>query len=54
MTGMFNNPQMLQQMATAMSNPAVVDQIIAMNPRLAAMGPQIRQIFQSDEFRRVM
>ncbi|KAF9445758.1 hypothetical protein P691DRAFT_709835, partial [Macrolepiota fuliginosa MF-IS2] len=54
MTSMMNDPRVLQQMASAMSNPAVIDQIISMNPRLAAMAPQVRQIFQSEEFRRIM
>ncbi|KXN84286.1 Ubiquitin domain-containing protein DSK2 [Leucoagaricus sp. SymC.cos] len=54
MTSMMNDPRVLEQMATAMSNPAVIDQVIAMNPQLAAMGPRIRQMFQSEEFRRIM
>ncbi|EKM84428.1 hypothetical protein AGABI1DRAFT_67830 [Agaricus bisporus var. burnettii JB137-S8] len=54
MTSLFNDPRVLEQMASAMSNPAVVDQVIAMNPQLAGMAPQMRQVFQSEEFRRMM
>lgn len=51
---MMNSPEFLQQMSTLMSNPAVMDQIIASNPQLAAMGPQVREAFQSEQFRQMM
>ncbi|KIM77103.1 hypothetical protein PILCRDRAFT_825639 [Piloderma croceum F 1598] len=51
---MMNSPQFLQQMSGVMSNPAILDQIIAQNPQLAAMGPQVRQVFQSERFRELM
>ncbi|KAI0789379.1 hypothetical protein C8Q75DRAFT_807021 [Abortiporus biennis] len=54
MQGMLNNPQFLQQMSSVMSNPAVMDQIINSNPQLAAMGPQVREVFQSERFRQLM
>ena len=54
MTGMLNNPQFLQQMSTLMTNPAVLDQIIASNPQLASMGPQVRQMMQSEQFRNIV
>lgn len=54
MQGMLNNPQFLQQMAGVMSNPAVMDQLINSNPQLQAMGPQVREIFQSERFRQMM
>ncbi|KAI0728429.1 hypothetical protein C8Q72DRAFT_885417 [Fomitopsis betulina] len=54
MQGMWSNPAFLQQMSTLMSNPAIVDQIIASNPQLAGMGPQVRQVFQSEQFRQMM
>ncbi|KAH9949407.1 hypothetical protein B0H21DRAFT_132613 [Amylocystis lapponica] len=54
MQTMLNSPQFLQQMSSVMSNPAVLDQIIASNPQLAAMGPQVRQVFQSERFRQMM
>jgi hypothetical protein len=51
MQTMMQNPQFLQQMSSVMSNPAVLDQIIASNPQLAAIGPEVRQMFQSERFR---
>ncbi|KAL5514489.1 hypothetical protein ACEPAG_2578 [Sanghuangporus baumii] len=54
MQGMLDNPAFLQQMSSMMSNPAVLDQIISMNPQLAAMGPQVRQIMQSEQFRQMI
>ncbi|KAF7973568.1 hypothetical protein HWV62_14838 [Athelia sp. TMB] len=52
--GMMDNPAFLQQMSSVMSNPQVLDQIISQNPQLAAMGPQVREVFQSDRFRELM
>ncbi|KAI0829113.1 hypothetical protein BC628DRAFT_1199794 [Trametes gibbosa] len=54
MQGMLNSPQFLQQMSSVMSNPAVLDQILASNPQLAAMGPQVREVFRSERFRQMM
>ncbi|KAI0801499.1 hypothetical protein C8Q74DRAFT_1192221 [Fomes fomentarius] len=54
MQSMLNSPQFLQQMSSVMSNPAVLDQIIATNPQLAAMGPQVREVFRSERFRQMM
>ncbi|KAI0674016.1 hypothetical protein C8Q78DRAFT_1186515 [Trametes maxima] len=54
MQTMLNSPQFLQQMSSVMSNPAVLDQIIASNPQLAAMGPQVREVFRSERFRQMM
>ncbi|KAF9476191.1 hypothetical protein BDN70DRAFT_882730 [Pholiota conissans] len=54
MQSMMNSPQFLQQMSTMMSNPAIMDQIIASNPQLAAMGPQVRQAFQDEGFRQMV
>lgn len=51
---MLNSPEFLQQMASMMRNPAFVDQMIAMNPRLSNMGPQIRQALQNENFQRMM
>lgn len=51
MQTMLNSPQFLQQMSAMMSNPAVVDQIIATNPQLAAMGPSVRAAMQDEGFR---
>jgi ubiquilin len=54
MQQMMESPEFLQQMAGAMSNPAIVDQMIAMNPELAPMAGQLRAMFQSERFRQVM
>ncbi|OBZ68576.1 Deubiquitination-protection protein dph1 [Grifola frondosa] len=54
MQTMLNSPQFLQQMSSVMSNPAVLDQIIASNPQLQAMGPQVREVFRSERFRQMM
>jgi ubiquilin len=54
MQGMLNNPAFLQQMSAMMSNPAIIDSIIASNPQLQAMGPQVRQMFQSEQFRQML
>ncbi|KAG2010441.1 ubiquitin-60S ribosomal protein L40 fusion protein, variant 3 [Coprinopsis cinerea AmutBmut pab1-1] len=54
MQTMFNSPQFMQQMASMLSNPAIMDQVIAMNPQLAGMAPQIRQMFSSPMFREMI
>ncbi|KAL5514158.1 hypothetical protein ACEPAG_2246 [Sanghuangporus baumii] len=54
MMRMLDNPAFLQQMSSIMSTPAVLYQIISMNPQLAAMGPQVRQIMQSEQFRQMI
>jgi len=41
-------------MNEAMSNPQVIDMMIQSNPQLRAMGPQARQMLQSDHFRRML
>ncbi|PPQ81614.1 hypothetical protein CVT25_013589 [Psilocybe cyanescens] len=54
MQSMLNSPQFLQQMSSMLSNPAVIDQVIASNPQLSAMGPQVRQAFQDEGFRQMI
>ncbi|KIY69282.1 ubiquitin-domain-containing protein [Cylindrobasidium torrendii FP15055 ss-10] len=51
---MMSSPEVMQQMAGMLSNPQVVDTIIASNPQLQAMGPQVRQMFQSEGFRQML
>ena len=41
-------------MSSMMSNPAILEQAVAMNPQLAAIGPQAREMFQSERFRQMM
>lgn len=50
----LENPNFQQMMREAMNNPQVQDMIINQNPHLRAMGPQARQMLQSDYFRRMM
>jgi ubiquilin len=54
MQTMMSSPQFLQQISGAMSNPAVLDQIISSNPQLSAVAPQVREMFQSERFREMM
>jgi len=51
---MMNSPEFLQQMSGLMSDPTIIDQIIAQNPQLASMGPQIREVFRSERFRELI
>ena len=54
MQGLLNNPEFAQQMSRMLSDPAIMDQILASNPQLAGMGPQARQLFQSEGFRNML
>ncbi|KAF6749467.1 hypothetical protein DFP72DRAFT_1048978 [Ephemerocybe angulata] len=54
MQTMMNSPGFLEQMGQMMQNDEVVDQIIAMNPQLAGMGPQVRETFRSPQFRQMI
>jgi len=51
---MMNSPEFLQQMSSLMSNPAILDQALALNPQYASMAPQAREMFQSERFRQMM
>jgi len=44
MLGMLQNPEFLQHMRDMLSRPEVIDQIIASNPQMQAMGPQVREM----------
>ena len=50
----MNSPQFAQQMSNLLADPAILDQVIASNPQLAALGPQVRAAFQSPQFRELM
>ena len=54
MQSMLDSPGFLQQMSQMMSDPALLDQILASNPQFAALGPQAREIFNNEGFRRMM
>ncbi|KAM0788479.1 hypothetical protein ACM66B_001612 [Microbotryomycetes sp. NB124-2] len=51
MQSMMRDPAVQQQVNSLLQNPAVLDQIIQSNPQLSAMGPGVRQIMQSEQFR---
>lgn len=51
---MLQNPMFAQYMSTVLQNPAVLDNIIQTNPQLAGMGPEIRGMMQSPEFRQML
>ncbi|RMZ91785.1 hypothetical protein DV736_g965, partial [Chaetothyriales sp. CBS 134916] len=50
----LQDPNFAQMMREAMNNPAFIDMMINANPQLRNMGPQARQILQSEQFRRMM
>ncbi|WVQ78129.1 hypothetical protein IAT38_000210 [Cryptococcus sp. DSM 104549] len=54
MTNMMQSPEFLRSMSDMLARPEVVDQIIASNPQLASMGPQVRQMMQSPFFRQML
>ena len=54
MTEMLSNPNFAQMMNEALQNPQLVDMMIQQNPQLRAMGPQARQMLQSDQFRQMI
>jgi len=51
---MMNSPQFMQQMSNLLADPAILDQVIASNPQLASLGPEVRAAFQSPQFREMM
>ncbi|ORZ00583.1 hypothetical protein BCR43DRAFT_485452 [Syncephalastrum racemosum] len=54
MNQMLQNPMFAQYMSTVLQNPAVLDSIISSNPQLSSMGPEIRTMMQSPEFRQML
>ncbi|KAM0754784.1 ubiquitin-domain-containing protein [Meredithblackwellia eburnea MCA 4105] len=51
MQQMMNDPAVQANVANLLRDPAVIDQVIQSNPELQAMGPQVRQLMQSEQFR---
>lgn len=51
MLGMMQNPEFLRHMRDMLGRPEVVDQIIASNPQMQAMGPHVREMLRSEQFR---
>ena len=54
MQSLLDNPQFVQQMSSVMADPAILEQVIASSPQLQAMGPRVRELFQSEGFRQMM
>lgn len=51
---MLENPQFQSSINEALQNPAMIDMMIQQNPMLRDMGPGVRQMFESPEFRRML
>ncbi|KAF7723556.1 hypothetical protein EC973_001845 [Apophysomyces ossiformis] len=54
MNQMLQNPLFAQYMSSVLQNPAVLDSIIASNSQLSSMGPEVRGMMQSPEFRQMI
>ncbi|KAI9269202.1 hypothetical protein BDA99DRAFT_557959 [Phascolomyces articulosus] len=54
MNAMLQDPMFAQYMSSVLQNPAVLDSIITSNPHLSSMGPEIRNMMQSPEFRQML
>ncbi|KAE8147484.1 hypothetical protein BDV25DRAFT_160250 [Aspergillus avenaceus] len=54
MLHMLENPQFQSTINEALQNPAMIDMMIQQNPMLRDMGPGVRQMMQSPEFRRML
>ncbi|CAK96679.1 uncharacterized protein An08g09000 [Aspergillus niger] len=54
MLNMLENPQFQSTINEALQNPAMIDMMIQQNPMLREMGPGVRQMMQSPEFRRML
>ncbi|KAJ5476817.1 Ubiquitin-like protein DskB [Penicillium sp. IBT 31633x] len=54
MLNMLENPQFQSTINEALQNPAMIDMMIQQNPMLRDMGPGVRQMMESPEFRRML
>ncbi|KAK2739200.1 hypothetical protein FQN57_006643 [Myotisia sp. PD_48] len=54
MLSMLENPQFQSTMNEALQNPQIIEMMIQQNPMLRDMGPGVRQMLQSPEFRRML
>ncbi|KAJ5349265.1 Ubiquitin-like protein DskB [Penicillium brevicompactum] len=54
MLTMLENPQFQSSINEALQNPAMIDMMIQQNPMLRDMGPGVRQMMESPEFRRML
>ncbi|KAG7193930.1 uncharacterized protein KQ657_005129 [Scheffersomyces spartinae] len=53
-TNMMSNPQFQQSLNAMLDNPQMLDYMINLNPQLRAMGPQVREYFQSPMARQLL
>lgn len=51
---LMNNPQVLREAARALEDPAMVEQMITGDPRLRAIGPELRDLLRSPLFRQML
>lgn len=54
MINMLQNPMFQSTMNEALQNPQLIDMMINQNPMLRNMGPGVRQMMMSPEFRRML
>ncbi|PKY06687.1 hypothetical protein P168DRAFT_288606 [Aspergillus campestris IBT 28561] len=54
MLNMLENPQFQSTINEALQNPDMIDMMIQQNPLLRDMGPGVRQMMQSPDFRRML
>lgn len=54
MSEMMSNPMFQESMNNLLSNPQMLDYLIAQSPQLRAMGPQAREMLQSPFFRQML
>lgn len=54
MINMLQDPNFASTLDEALQNPALIEQMIANNPMLQGMGPQVRQAMQNPAIRRMM
>lgn len=51
---MMSNPMFQQSMNELLRNPQMMDYLIEQSPQLRGMGPQVRQMMQSEQFRAML
>ncbi|CDK27841.1 unnamed protein product [Kuraishia capsulata CBS 1993] len=54
MAEMMENPMFQESMRSVLADPQMLDYLINQSPQLRSMGPQARQMLQSDYFRNMM
>ncbi|ODV60135.1 ubiquitin domain-containing protein DSK2 ASCRUDRAFT_76644 [Ascoidea rubescens DSM 1968] len=50
----MNNPMFQEGMRSMLRDPQMIDYLIEQSPQLRAMGPMVRQMLQSEQFREMM